>query len=313
MYAKCGSLEDAESMFARMQGSDVVLWNSMIGAYALYGMVEKAIELFDRMQRQGVRPNKVTFINMLVACSAHPMALHEGMQIHHCILEGEFDQITAVGNALISAYSKCACIDDVRCVFDKMPERNVFSWSTLISAYANHGFGRQALHLFAQMQESGVPPDKVTFIGLLAACSRAGLLDEAYKYFVSMGPAYGISPISDHYFCMVDALCRTGRLNHAEVVMKCMPFQPAHASFSTFLSACRHNPACMKQGEEAAFSWHELDRTNLVPYLMLGYIYTASGWVADASALVKGLRDQIVAERERNIKGEDVASDKSCF
>ena len=103
--------------------------------------------------------------------------------------------------------------------------------------------------------------------------------------------------IGHHYCYIVDVLCKTRCLNDANLVMKNMPFQPAHVPFSTFLSACRYNIAYVKQGEEVAFSWHELDRMSLIPYLMLGYIYTTSAWVHDPNEVVNMLSEKLMVER----------------
>lgn len=289
MYAKCGSLKDAEAMFNLLPKWDVVSWNSMIGAYAVLGMVEKALEFLDLMQRENVKPNKVTFVNILVACASHATILHEGQKLHSCILEADLESNTAIANSLINVYGKCASLNDAQQVFDKISERNVLSWSSMICVYANHGLGKRALHLFAQMQEDGIPPDKITFVSVLAACSHAGLLDEAYDFFASMASDYNISPISDHYVCMVDVLGKAGCLNDAETLIKNMPFQPAFVPFSTFLGACR-NHVSPEQGEQAASSWLEMDNVNLAPYLMLAYIYTAAGRGGDLARLVGKLR-----------------------
>lgn len=68
MYCKCGSLEDARKVFDKIDGKDVVAWNSMIMGYAVNGLSEEALKLFHEMHGEGVRPSYVTFIALLTAC-----------------------------------------------------------------------------------------------------------------------------------------------------------------------------------------------------------------------------------------------------
>ncbi|CAN6481859.1 unnamed protein product [Victoria cruziana] len=68
VYAKCGYIDIAHQVFVQMPEKDVCAWTSMISGSAMHGLGERAIELFLKMQRDGVRPNEVTFIGVLSAC-----------------------------------------------------------------------------------------------------------------------------------------------------------------------------------------------------------------------------------------------------
>ncbi|CAK9212162.1 unnamed protein product, partial [Sphagnum troendelagicum] len=70
MYAKCGSIEDAWKMFKKMPSRDVVTWNTMILGRVKCGQGQKALELFQQMQQEGVQPNSVTFVGVLNACAS---------------------------------------------------------------------------------------------------------------------------------------------------------------------------------------------------------------------------------------------------
>ncbi|XP_068661752.1 pentatricopeptide repeat-containing protein At2g01510, mitochondrial [Aristolochia californica] len=77
MYAKCGSMEMAEKVFLEMPVRNVVSWSTMIGGYAINGESRTALVLFSEMQKEGVRPNHVTFLSVLSACS-HAGLINEG-------------------------------------------------------------------------------------------------------------------------------------------------------------------------------------------------------------------------------------------
>ncbi|RZC68120.1 hypothetical protein C5167_031376 [Papaver somniferum] len=91
-------------------------------------------------------------------------------------------------------YAKCASIDQALLEFSKMRERDVITHGALITALADHGRPQEALELFSKMQKEGVKPNKVTFLGVLNACSYAGLVEQGYEYFKLMTTIFKIEP-----------------------------------------------------------------------------------------------------------------------
>ena len=79
MYAKCGFLEKAIEIFDRMVSKDVKSWTAMISGYGVHGQARNAIMLFYRMEEEGFRPNEITFLAILSACS-HGGLVTEGMR-----------------------------------------------------------------------------------------------------------------------------------------------------------------------------------------------------------------------------------------
>ncbi|KAJ7569148.1 hypothetical protein O6H91_01G063500 [Diphasiastrum complanatum] len=75
-------------------------------------------------------------------------------------------------------YSKCGSVLDAHKVFSNMPQRNVYSWTAIISAYADSGQGEEAINLFQQMQRTGLAPDKVVFVVVLKACASLAALEQ---------------------------------------------------------------------------------------------------------------------------------------
>ena len=134
-------------------------------------------------------------------------------------------------------YSKCGRIDYALRFFDMMPIRNVYSWNSMISGFACHGHGDKALRLFSRMKLDSPPPNHVTFVWVLLACSHAGLLDEGFKQFKSMSQAYGLAPQMEHFSCMVDLLGRAGELDKMEDFINKMPIKPNNIIWMTVLGA----------------------------------------------------------------------------
>ena len=120
-----------------------------------------------------------------------------------------------------------------------MVERDVISWSTMIGGLANHGKAREAIELFQDMQREKVQPNGITFLGILSACTHAGLWDDGLKYFHSMRKFYHIEPEIEHYGCLVDLLGRSGRLDQALDTIKKMQMKPDSKIWGSLLSSCR--------------------------------------------------------------------------
>lgn len=79
MYAKCGEIEDANRAFDEMEEKNVISWTSLIAGYGKHGFGHKAIALYKEMEHEGLRPNDVTFLSLLFACS-HSGLIDEGSE-----------------------------------------------------------------------------------------------------------------------------------------------------------------------------------------------------------------------------------------
>ena len=176
MYAKCGSIDDARLAFDKVEKHDLISWNLMIGGLAEHGCGHEAYELFQQMQREGFKPDAVTYASILNAC-ASAGALEWVKEVHRHARAAGFESDVRVGSALVHMYAKCGSIDDARLAFDKMEERNVITWNVMIGGLAEHGCGHEAYELFQQMQLEGFKPDAVTYASILNACASAGALE----------------------------------------------------------------------------------------------------------------------------------------
>eukprot|EP01018_Ginkgo_biloba_P013167 Gb_21056 [translate_table: standard] len=292
MYAKCRSIEKARNVFDTMHQQNVVSWTAMISGYVQNGQYGEALQLYEKMQLVDVKPNSNTFATVLTAC-ANVAAMEQGMEIHEDIVKSGFLSDVFVENALIDMYAKCGSIEKARDVFDKMHQRNVVSWTTMIAGYAMHGCGKKALKLFEQMQHSGVNPDDIALVCVLSACCHAGLVDEGRQYFDCMSQHYHITPTMKHYICMVDLLGRAGLLDEAQDFISKMPMEPDVVVWSCLLGACRIH-SNISLGERVAELLFMLDPKNATPYVLLSNIYAAAGRWDDAQNVRKMMKDRRV-------------------
>eukprot|EP01018_Ginkgo_biloba_P037044 Gb_11000 [translate_table: standard] len=284
-YAQDGRGDEALKLFSQMELAsikpNVVSWNAIIAGCAQNGQSNEALKLFGQMQLIGMKPNSVTMSSVLPAC-ANVAALQKGKEIHCYIIRTGLESDAFVGCALLDMYAKCGVIEDAKQLFDKMSKRDVVFWNVMIAAFAMHGYGKDSLVLFSQMQEVGIKPDDITFTGVLSACSHAGMVDEGQHYFDCMTKDYCITPSILHYACMVDILGRAGRLDEAQDFIKVMPLEPDACVWGALLGACKIH-CNIELGERAAETLFRLEPENAGNYVVLSNIYAAAGRWADVA------------------------------
>ncbi|KAM1556126.1 hypothetical protein ACFX15_039202 [Malus domestica] len=300
-YAKSASVKAARLMFTRMMERNIVSWNALIAGYTQNGENEEALGLFLLLKRESVLPTHYTFGNLLNAC-ASLVDLQLGRQAHVHVLKHGFqfqvgeEPDIFVGNSLIDMYMKCGSIDDGCRVFKNMLQRDYVSWNAMIVGYAQNGYGIEALEVFRKMLASGEQPDHVTMIGVLCACSHAGLVDEGKKYFYSMSEEHGLVPLKDHYTCMVDLLGRAGCLIDAKNLIEVMPMQPDAVIWGSLLAACKvHRNITL--GEYVAEKLLDIEPRNSGPYVLLSNMYAELGRWADVIRVRKLMRQRGVVKQ----------------
>lgn len=280
MYAKCGQVDRARKLFNQMKHRDVVAWSAMISGYSQANRCNEALSLFSEMQKANVDPNEVTMVSVLYSCGVLG-ALETGKWVHFYINRKKLELTVTLGTALIDFYSKCGFIDSGVEVFEKLPIKNVVSWTAIIQGLASNGEGRIALQYFHLMKEANIEPNDVTFIGALSACSHVGLVEEGRALFLSMNKDYGIEPRIEHYGCMVDILGRAGLIEEAFQFIKNMAIEPNAVIWRTLLASCRAHKN-VPIGEESFRQIVELEPAHSGDYILLSNIYALVGRREDA-------------------------------
>lgn len=181
MYSKAGDVVEARKVFDRLPKTDVALWNTMIQGYAVNGLGQKALELFQLMQQQVpvVAPDHVTYLGVLRACG-NVAALEQGRLTHAGLVsKGLLDSDDLiVGNSLVEMYAKCRSLDEAVAVFQRLSKRDIVSWNSLIRGFCHDMRIPEALQLFQQMGgENDVEPDSHTLVSILKACGDTEALD----------------------------------------------------------------------------------------------------------------------------------------
>jgi pentatricopeptide repeat protein len=258
MYAKCGSIEDAQSVFNNMTMRNVVSWTNMIWGRVKCGHGQKALELSQQMQSEGVQPDHVTFVGLLSAC-ASVGAFEEGKKIHKQIIQNGCESDVFVGSSLVDMYAKCGSLQDAQSVFDRMATRNVVSWTALISGYVKCGQGQKALELSRQMQHEGVQPDSVTFVGVLNACASVGSLDEgrhAHNQIIQSGYDVDILVANG----LVEMYAKCGSMEEAQRIFNNMTTHDVVAWNAMILGHVKCG-----QGQKALEFWQQMQHEGVQP------------------------------------------------
>ncbi|KAI5084838.1 hypothetical protein GOP47_0001007 [Adiantum capillus-veneris] len=131
MYVKLSCIKSAELVFEKMPEHSVASWNTLIGAYTERNERVKVLGLFNRMQEEGFKPNKITLLNIIPACPP--------------------------------------C--DALKLFEAMNDGDVVLWNALLSSFVTDRKHGQAIQLFVQMQGEGVMPNECTFKAVMSICS----------------------------------------------------------------------------------------------------------------------------------------------
>ncbi|KAK9291951.1 hypothetical protein L1049_019903 [Liquidambar formosana] len=187
-------------------------------------------------------------------------------------------------------YAKCGDIDGALRLFIEATDRDICMWNAMISGFAMHGCGEEALELFSEMERLGIKPNDITFIGVLHACSHAGLVSEGKRLFEKMVHGFHLVPRIEHYGCMVDILGRAGLLDEAYEVIKTMPMRQNIIVWGALLAACKlhKNP---KLGELAARQLLELEPQNCGYNVLMSNIYAAANRWNDVAGVRKAMKD----------------------
>ncbi|KAL6873848.1 hypothetical protein ACP4OV_013930 [Aristida adscensionis] len=290
-YSRSGDMGSAEEVFRQCPVKDMVAWTAMVTGYAQNAMPMKALEVFEQMAAAGMDIDEVSLTGAISAC-AQLGALRRAAWVHEIADRNGFGRNVVVGSGLVDMYAKCGLINEAHKVFDGMQEKNVYTYSSMIAGLASHGRANDAIALFKDMvRRAAVEPNHVTFIGVLTACSHAGMVKEGRYYFAQMKDKYGISPSADHYACMVDLLGRAGLVNEALDLAKSMTMEPHGGVWGALLGACRihGNTEVAKVAAERLF---QLEPEGIGNYVLLSNTLASAGEWGEVSKVRKLMRSR---------------------
>lgn len=299
-FAKVGEMEQAHHVFDAMPERNVVSWNVMITGYLNFGNPGNALKLFREMARIRFICNDTTMVSVLTACG-RSNRLKEGRSVHGFLVRMFLNLSLIIDTAMINMYGKCGRVDAARVIFDRMLIKNLVCWNAMILGYCIHGNPVDGISLYTEMVEKTrvlgdsnvntnknvklserdkILPDEVTFIGILCACARKGMLVEGRNYFSQMVDVFHVKPNFAHYWCMANLMANVGLVQEAVNILMNIPVDkdvsPESSLWAGLLGSSRFQGDLIL-GEQIAKELIEQDPQKFSHYKLLVNIYAVAG------------------------------------
>ncbi|KAG5253250.1 hypothetical protein OIU76_020933 [Salix suchowensis] len=182
LYGKCGCLDNAIHLFDEMPQRDIASWNTMISSVVKGLSYEKALELFRVLNHnKGFKADQFTLSTLLTACTRCHARI-EGRQIHAHAIRIGLENNLSVSNAIIRFYTGCGSLNHAVALFERMPFRDIITWTEMITAYMEFGLVDLAVNMFNKMPEK----NSVSYNALLTGFCKNNEGLKALNLFVRM-------------------------------------------------------------------------------------------------------------------------------
>ncbi|KAI3732704.1 hypothetical protein L1987_63911 [Smallanthus sonchifolius] len=239
MYSKVGKFEAAHHVFDEMPQRNEATWNTMISALVRASLYPDAFLLFRQMRAQGFGTSAFVIASLLTACTGSGVMVHQGFQIHSLILKNGFLYNVYAGTALLNFYAAYGFHSCARCLFDKMPEKNVVSWTSLMVGHSDHGDFMEVIYLYRLMRLEDVKGNQNTFTTVIT--SSGSLEDESLGcqvlgHVIKCGYEYDLSVANS----LISMFGNLGRVREACYVFNHMRARDT-ISWNSMISAYARN------------------------------------------------------------------------
>ncbi|KAK7310672.1 hypothetical protein RJT34_08315 [Clitoria ternatea] len=216
MYSRCGQIGLACKVFNEIPIRNVVAWTVLVIGYVHNGENQKSLESLYEMHRIGEdnqKPNSRTFEGGFLACG-NMGSLSEGKCLHGLVMKNGIGCSQVIHSSLLSMYTKCGAPKDAYSSFSEVINRDLLSWTSIISVYTRFGMV-ECVRFFWEMLDEQIYPD-----GIVIACilSSFGNSMNLYK-----GKAFHGLIIWKHYVpdekvnnSLLFIYCKFGMLSFAE-------------------------------------------------------------------------------------------------
>ncbi|CAL5330370.1 unnamed protein product [Camellia sinensis] len=258
-------------VFHQTQQPNIYLYNTIIRGFVSNDCFDEAVQFYGLMRRDGFLPNNFTFPFVLKACT-RLSDFQLGLKMHTLVVKAGFDYDVFVKTGLVCLYAKCGYLGDAHQVFDDIPDKNVVSWTAIISGYIGFGQFREAIDMFHRLLEMGLRPDSYTVVRVLSACTQLGDLSSGewiHRYVVENGMEKNIFIGT----ALVDMYAKYANMDRARSVFDGMPEKDI-VSWSAMIQGYASNGL----PKEALDLFYHLQRENLKPdcYTMVGVLSACS-------------------------------------
>ncbi|KAK9271757.1 hypothetical protein L1049_002120 [Liquidambar formosana] len=181
MYAKCGSIKDAIQTFHEMPDRNIVSWNALISAYAQNGEGEGTIKSFEEMVQSGLRPDSVSFLSVLSACS-HRGLVEKGLKYFNSMTQiYKLDPKKEHYASMVDILCRRGRFDEAEKLMAQMPfEPDEIMWSSVLNScriHKNQELAKKAADQLFNMQLRDAAP----YVNMSNIYAAAGQWDSVGK------------------------------------------------------------------------------------------------------------------------------------
>ncbi|GKV22081.1 hypothetical protein SLEP1_g31980 [Rubroshorea leprosula] len=262
-----GNTNYANLIFNHTEQPNIFLWNTMIRGFVSNDCFREAVGLYISMRKEGFLPDNFTYPFVLKAC-ARLSDFHLGVRIHSLVVKCGYDWDEFVNTSLLTLYAKCGYLGDAMKVFDDIPDRNIVSWTAIISGCIDASQHREAIDLFRRLLEMGVRPDGFSLNRVLSACTLLGDLSTGEwidRYIRESGMAGNLFVATS----LVDMYAKCGNMEKARQIFNGL-LEKDIVSWSTMIQGYASNG----HPREALDLFFQMLRENLAPdcYSMVGVL-----------------------------------------
>ncbi|XP_043700291.1 pentatricopeptide repeat-containing protein At5g16860-like [Telopea speciosissima] len=235
LYSVCRDIRVAELVFRRVSNHNVFLLNAMIRGYSNNELYQEALDLFYDKVKERFEPDSYTFSCLLKVC-ASLSDLQQGKHIQKLAIEYGFEYDIFVCNSLIGLFGKCGDIFHGIQLFERMPQRDIVSWNSIISAYIQNGFYWEAMMKVRELVQSGLRPDAVTIVNTLSVCDTDLTVREMHGYVLRNGHE-SIATICN---CIISMYGKCGRTEESRLLFSRM-LKPDKVAWNAVISSYAQN------------------------------------------------------------------------
>ncbi|KAL5230342.1 hypothetical protein ABZP36_029118 [Zizania latifolia] len=286
-YARSGDLDVAMELLGQMEESgvapDVVTWTSLVSGFVHMDRGDEALQCFIRMCLAGVEPNGMSIASAISACASLKL-LNLGRELHsHAIKVCSVNNVLS-GNSLVDMYAKCGEIVAAWRIFNEIPEKDIFSWNSMIAGYAQAGYCGKAYNLFCKMENCGVRRNVITWNTMISGYIRNGDDERAFELFQIM-ESYGVKRDTASWNILIAGSVHNGYYDRALRIfqqMRSLLVRPDYITILSIIPAFANLVASWKVREiHACIFHHNLEMDGKIANALIN-AYSKSGDLASA-------------------------------
>ncbi|XP_071723113.1 LOW QUALITY PROTEIN: pentatricopeptide repeat-containing protein At3g63370, chloroplastic [Rutidosis leptorrhynchoides] len=289
MYAKCRCENYMARVFHKIPNKDFIPYATIIAGYSQNNSPVKAIELFREFLREQMCTDSLMIGSILRACTSSKMA----KEIHGHLIRRDFSN-RMLQNTLVDVYGKCGDIDYATRIFKCIEDKDVVSWTSIISLCVENELPDEAVELFHSMRDDNIEPDSIAIACILSASANLSGLNKGKEIHCFI--------VRNHYplegsiaNSLIDMYGRCGNLENARKLFDCVGKKSLLLWTSMINSYGMHG-----HGKSAIDLFYRMLDENITPdhitFLALLKAFSHSGLIDEGKFFFESMRNEYQLE-----------------